>query len=54
MLEANTQKWFGKKHEVQVSEVPKSFQGVRLQGHSFDFESFTQAYQKLKIGHDPL
>lgn len=55
MLEANTKKWFGKRHGVKVSEVPKSLQGVRLQGHSFDFESFAQAYQKqLKIGHDPL
>lgn len=48
-------KWFGKRHGVQVSEVSKSLQGVRLQGHSFGFENFTQAYQKqLKIGHDPL
>lgn len=49
MLEGNTQKWFGKRYGVKVSEVPKSFQEVRLQGHSVDFENFTQAYQKQKM-----
>lgn len=49
MLEANTQKWLGKRYGVKVSELPKFLQGLRLQGHSADFfENFTQAYKKQK------
>lgn len=49
MLEGNTQKWFGKRYGVKISEAPKSLQGVRLQGHSPDFENFTQAYEKQRM-----